>query len=66
MMLGDVGSNLLGASLGMMMVWMLSGFGKIIALIIFMGLQFAAEKLSFSEIIDKYGPLKYLDRLGRD
>lgn len=66
MMLGDVGSNLLGASLGMMMVWMLSSFGKIVALIIFLGLQFAAEKLSFSEIIDKYGPLKYLDQLGRD
>ncbi len=66
MMLGDSGSNLLGASLGMMMVWMLSGFGKIIALIIFLGLQFAAEKLSFSEIIDKYGPLKYFDQLGRD
>lgn len=66
MMLGDTGSNLLGASLGMMMVWMLSDFGKIIALLIFLGLQFAAEKISFSEIIDKYGPLKYLDRLGRD
>lgn len=66
MMLGDAGSNLLGASLGMMMVWMLSDFGKIIALIIFLGLQFAAEKISFSEIIDKYRPLKYFDQLGRD
>ncbi len=66
MMLGDTGSNLLGASLGIMMVWMLSGFGKIIALIIFLGLQLAAEKISFSEIIEKYGPLKYFDQLGRD
>ncbi len=66
MMLGDVGSNLLGATLGMMMVWMLSDFGKIVALIIFLVLQLAAEKISFSEIIDKYGPLKYLDQLGRD
>lgn len=66
MMLGDVGSNLLGASLGMMMVWMLSDFGKIIAFLIFFSLQLAAEKVSFSEIIDKYGPLKYFDNLGRD
>lgn len=66
MMLGDAGSNLLGASLGMMMVWMLSDLGKIVALIIFFSLQFAAEKISFSEIIDKYRPLKYFDQLGRD
>ena len=66
MMLGDVGSNLLGASLGIMMVWMLSDFGKIIAFIIFLSLQLAAEKISFSEVIDKYRPLKYFDQLGRD
>lgn len=66
MMLGDVGSNLLGSSLGMMMVWMLSDFGKIIALIIFISLQLAAEKISFSEIIERYRPLKYFDQLGRD
>lgn len=66
LMLGDAGSNLLGACLGMMMVWMLSDFGKIIALIILLSLQLAAEKISFSEIIEKYGPLKYLDQLGRD
>ena len=66
LMLGDVGSNLLGAVLGMMMVWMLSVFGKIIALIICLALQLAAEKVSFSELIEKYGPLRYLDQLGRD
>ncbi len=66
MMLGDTGSNLLGSSLGMMMVWMLSDFGKVIALIIFISLQLAAEKISFSEIINKYRPLKYFDQLGRD
>lgn len=66
MMLGDAGSNFLGATLGIMMVWMLSDFGKIVALAIFLVLQLAAERLSFSEIIDKYGPLKYLDQIGRD
>lgn len=66
MMLGDVGSNFLGATLGIMMVWMLSDFGKIIALIILLLLQLAAEKFSFSKIIDKYRPLRYLDQLGRD
>jgi UDP-GlcNAc:undecaprenyl-phosphate GlcNAc-1-phosphate transferase len=66
MMLGDVGSNFLGATLGIMMVWMLSDFGKIVALMIFIFLQLAAEKLSFSKVIDKYRPLRYLDQLGRD
>lgn len=66
MMLGDAGSNFLGATLGIMMVWMLSDFGKIIALMIFLVLQLIAEKLSFSEIIDKYRPLRYLDQIGRD
>lgn len=64
-MMGDVGSNLLGSSLGIMMVWMLSDLGKIIALIILAGIHILAEKFSFSEIIERYRLLKQLDELGR-
>jgi UDP-GlcNAc:undecaprenyl-phosphate GlcNAc-1-phosphate transferase len=66
MMLGDVGSNFLGATLGIMMVWMLSDFGKIVALVFFLVLQLIAEKFSFSKIIEKYRPLRYLDQIGRE
>lgn len=64
-MMGDLGSNLLGASLGMMMAWMLSDISKIVAIAIMVGLQIAAEKYSFSEIINKYGWLKKIDQFGR-
>ncbi|HOJ77514.1 MAG TPA: phospho-N-acetylmuramoyl-pentapeptide-transferase [Bacillota bacterium] len=64
-MLGDVGSNVLGATLGMMMAWMLTDFGKIIALIILVAIQVIAEKYSFTALIEKYGWLRYLDELGR-
>jgi UDP-N-acetylmuramyl pentapeptide phosphotransferase/UDP-N-acetylglucosamine-1-phosphate transferase len=64
-MMGDSGSNLLGASLGIMMAWMLSDVSKIVALVILLALQLIAEKFSFSEIIEEYRILRYLDELGR-
>ncbi len=64
-MMGDLGSNLLGASLGMMMAWMFSDFGKLIAVLLLLVIQLLAEKYSFSEIINKHRWLKSLDQLGR-
>lgn len=64
-MMGDSGSNLLGASLGMMMAWMFNDIGKIIAIVLLLGLQFLAEKCSISAIIERTPWLKYLDELGR-
>lgn len=64
-MMGDVGSNLLGASLGVMMAWMFSDVSKVVAVIIMVGLQIAAEKFSFTEIIEKYSLLRRFDQLWR-
>jgi UDP-GlcNAc:undecaprenyl-phosphate GlcNAc-1-phosphate transferase len=64
-MMGDVGSNLLGASLGMMMVWMLSDIAKIVALIIMIILQLSAEKVSFTKVIERNSILKFIDDVGR-
>jgi UDP-GlcNAc:undecaprenyl-phosphate GlcNAc-1-phosphate transferase len=64
-MMGDAGSNLLGASLGVMMVWMFSDLGKIVALVVLVALQLAAEKISFSKLIDQQRVLRSLDELGR-
>ncbi len=64
-MMGDIGSNMLGASLGMMMAWMLSDLSKIVALIIMLTLQLSAEKVSFTKVIEKYSFLKFIDDIGR-
>ncbi|MCL6588980.1 MAG: glycosyl transferase [Firmicutes bacterium] len=64
-MMGDSGANLLGASLGMMMAWMFDDIRKIIALVILALIQIAAEKVSFTEIIENSSWLKKLDEAGR-
>lgn len=64
-MMGDVGSNLLGATLGIMMSWMLSDLGKVISILILIGLQLTAEKFSFSKMIEENRWLRYLDNIGR-
>lgn len=64
-MLGDVGSNLLGAILGVMMAWMLTDAGKLMAVALLIGLQVAAEKVSFTEIISKTSWLRKFDEWGR-
>ncbi|HEY8462971.1 MAG TPA: phospho-N-acetylmuramoyl-pentapeptide-transferase [Bacillota bacterium] len=64
-MMGDVGSNLLGASLGVMMAWMFSDLSKLIAIILLVILQLTAEKISFSKVIDQHRLLRSLDEIGR-
>jgi UDP-GlcNAc:undecaprenyl-phosphate GlcNAc-1-phosphate transferase len=64
-MMGDVGSNLLGASLGVMMAWMLSDLAKIIAICLLIVFHLAAEKISFSKVIEGNRLLRSLDKLGR-
>lgn len=65
-MMGDVGSNLLGASLGMMMVWMIQAdTAKIVAIAILILLHLLAEHYSFTTVIDKTSWLKKLDNIGR-
>jgi UDP-GlcNAc:undecaprenyl-phosphate GlcNAc-1-phosphate transferase len=64
-MMGDVGSNLLGASLGMMMVWMMGDIGKIVTLVLLIILHILAERYSFTTIIDNTSWLKKIDSIGR-
>jgi UDP-GlcNAc:undecaprenyl-phosphate GlcNAc-1-phosphate transferase len=64
-MMGDVGSNLLGATLGMMMVWMFSDLGKMVALGVLILFHLVAEKISFSKVLDQHSFLRSLDDLGR-
>jgi len=64
-MLGDTGSNLLGAIGG---VWLLTTLGpdaRLIALAIVAGMTIYGELRSISATIDSVPPLRWLDSLGR-
>ncbi|HEX6781849.1 MAG TPA: hypothetical protein VF125_07440 [Solirubrobacterales bacterium] len=64
-MLGDTGSNLIGAIAG---VWLLTTLGadaRLIALAAVLGLTIYGEIRSISATIDSVPPLRWLDSLGR-
>jgi UDP-GlcNAc:undecaprenyl-phosphate/decaprenyl-phosphate GlcNAc-1-phosphate transferase len=64
-MLGDTGSNLVGAIAG---VWLLTTLGadaRLVALAVVTGLTIYGELRSISATIDSIPPLRWLDSLGR-
>jgi hypothetical protein len=64
-MLGDTGSNLIGAIAG---VWLLSALGadaRLIALAVVLALTIYGELRSISKAIESVPPLRWLDSLGR-
>ncbi len=64
-MLGDAGANALGALLGVAAGTTLSRRGQVVALAAIVGLTAASEFVSFTQVIEQTGPLRWLDRLGR-
>jgi hypothetical protein len=64
-MLGDAGSNALGALLGLSSVDRLTGRGRKLAIAALAGLNLLGETRSFNELIDRSPLLSHLDRLGR-
>jgi UDP-GlcNAc:undecaprenyl-phosphate/decaprenyl-phosphate GlcNAc-1-phosphate transferase len=64
-MLGDAGSNPLGLVLGTGLATSLPGPGLVVALLMLLGLQVAAETVTISRMIEAVVPLRWLDRLGR-
>jgi hypothetical protein len=64
-MLGDTGSNLVGAVAG---VWLLTTLGedaRLVALAVVLALTIYGELRSISRTIDSVPPLRWLDSLGR-
>ncbi|HWT90878.1 MAG TPA: hypothetical protein VN179_07160 [Solirubrobacterales bacterium] len=64
-MLGDTGSNLIGAIAG---VWLLTSLGadaRLVALAVVLALTIYGELRSISKTIDSVPPLRWLDSLGR-
>jgi hypothetical protein len=64
-MLGDAGSNALGALLGLSSVDRFTGRGRKLAIAALAGLNFLGETSSFNELIERSSFLSRLDRLGR-
>jgi hypothetical protein len=65
-MLGDTGSNLLGAIAGVWLLVTLGGTGRLIALAALVALTIYGEMRSISTAIDSVPPLRWLDSLGRE
>lgn len=64
-MLGDTGSNVLGAALGLGVVIGCGGLTRLVVLGVLVVLNLASEWVSFSKVIDAVPPLRFFDRMGR-
>jgi len=64
-MLGDTGSNLIGAGLGMVTAWVLPFSVQLLVVAILILLHLLTEKYSLTEVVEKNRFLRFLDRLGR-
>ena len=64
-MLGDTGSNLIGAVAGVWLLTTLGGNGRLVALAVVVALTLYGELRSLSRTIDSVPPLRWLDSLGR-
>lgn len=65
LMLGDAGSNVLGAVLGLGVVAACGPGARDVVLVLVAALNVAGELVSFSRVIDAVPPLRALDRAGR-
>lgn len=64
-MLGDTGSNVTGALIGIWLVTSLSDPGRLVALGVLIALTVYGEFRSISSAIERVPPLRWLDSLGR-
>lgn len=65
LMLGDTGSNALGAAIGLGVVLTQSALVSSVVVVALLAVNLASEAVSISDVIDRSGPLRALDRLGR-
>jgi len=64
-MLGDTGANVVGAAVGLGAVLTLDHGATVVVLVVVAVLNAASEWVSFSDVIDRTPPLRWLDRVGR-
>jgi hypothetical protein len=63
--LGDAGANMIGAVLGAGFVAGFAVPGRLGALVALLAVTLVSERVSFTRVIERVGPLKWLDGLGR-
>ena len=64
-MLGDTGSNLAGAIIGIMLLTELGETGRLVALAIVLAITAYGEFHSISKMIERFPPLRFIDSVGR-
>ncbi len=64
-MLGDTGSNLAGAIVGVLLLTGLGSGGRLVALAAVLAITAFGEFRSISKVIDGFPPLRFIDSLGR-
>jgi UDP-GlcNAc:undecaprenyl-phosphate/decaprenyl-phosphate GlcNAc-1-phosphate transferase len=64
-MLGDAGSNAAGALAGYLLAATLTWWGLAIAAAVLLALNIASERVSFTNVIEGNGALRWFDELGR-
>jgi UDP-N-acetylmuramyl pentapeptide phosphotransferase/UDP-N-acetylglucosamine-1-phosphate transferase len=64
-MLGDTGANPLGAVLALGLVIVGPPWSRVVALVVVLALNLVSERVSFSAVIDRAAPLRWVDRAGR-
>lgn len=65
LMLGDTGANALGAVLGLGVVLTASIGWRAVVLLLLVVLNVASEAVSYSRVIERVPPLRWIDRVGR-
>lgn len=65
LMLGDAGSNVIGAVLGWGLVATTGLPVQVVVLVVLVALNLLSEKVSFSQVIERVGILRAVDQLGR-
>lgn len=63
--LGDAGANMIGAVMGAGFVVAFGVAGRLAVLALLVLVTLASERVSFTEVIERTGPLRWLDGLGR-
>lgn len=65
LMLGDAGSNVIGATAGLAVVLTCGPITRAAVLLVVLGLNLASERVSFNRVIDDLAAFRFVDRLGR-
>lgn len=65
LMLGDTGANAMGGVLGLGVLVTVPFRWRLVVLVVLLALNALSEVVSFSEVIDRVAPLRWVDRAGR-